>query len=84
MSLCLAHCFTKLITNVMVISTNKQPTNFQNVFNVLSQICQGKIYKTQIISNVPVGNITLCSWQHTAPMLRVGESRLECVNAESF
>jgi hypothetical protein len=55
----------------MYVSTNKQPINSQNCFNVLPQICQGKRYKNFLTSNIPADNITLCSWQHTARMLRV-------------
>ena len=55
----------------MYVSTNTQLINFQNCFNVLPQICQGKPYKTFLISNSPAGNIAMCTGRLTTRILRI-------------
>jgi hypothetical protein len=44
----------------MSVFINKQLISFKNCFTILSQLYQDKGYKTILISNVSVGNMTLC------------------------
>ena len=54
------HIFTKWVSNVMCVSINEQLTSFQNCFGVLSRLCQERAKMRFLVSNVSVGNITLC------------------------
>ena len=50
---------TKLISNVMCVSINKQLINFEKRLGVLSRLCQGKGLKSFSPINVSAG-ITQC------------------------
>jgi hypothetical protein len=66
----LSKFFTKLITNKMYISINKQPNFFQNLSGFLSRIFQGKFKSGSLISNVSAVNRTFCRRQHFSRELR--------------
>jgi hypothetical protein len=61
MSLLLAHFY----------QINEQFISFQNYFGVLTRLCQGKVARHFLISNVSAGNATLCRGQHVVRVPQV-------------
>ena len=63
--------FHKITRNEMCVSINKQLINFKNFLGVLFRLCQGKVRRRFLITDVSADKTTLCSGQHVAHEQRV-------------